>query len=404
MFPPSTVRLVSLGRRRRMKTLARRLSKSRSSADRYGTFDELRAPVRGGSTGGPKHPDLVTVEVPAGAQPGQQLKVKLPSGQSVMVTLPPNVQAGSLLQLSVETQWRIAVRLPPTVQPGQMLTARAPDGTTVMFHAPAAARSGLRIQVALPSRSQKGQRFLNVVVPPEYCHGQQLSARRQAQSAQRPSPSWRRSSLPSPRRRSGLPWSHGRGPPGPRAALRTGRAAQPPRAQMPRLRCGRVARPKQRDPILRLFAPQVLSPTGQRLVVRVPPGTPAGTVLRVQLPEPPTKQVVAAALSGGGCSPAWRRLQQLLPAPSPAAPSSPFPAAPVQQPLPTLHARWSFPPFRWSPASVCPRGTGRARRSRSPCPRESTSSCRRLQPAAYILQPVDLQPAACSLQRAACSL
>ena len=223
-----------------MKTLARRLSKSRSSADRYGTFDELRTPARGGSTGGPKHPDLVTVEVPAGAQPGQQLKVKLPSGQSVMVTLPPNVQAGSLLQLSVETQRRIAVRLPPTVQPGQMLTARAPDGTTVMFHAPAAARPGLRIQVALPSRSQKGQRFLNVVVPPEYCHGQQLSARRQAQSAPRPSPSWRRSSLPSPRRSSVLPWPRGRGLPWPRAALRTGRAAQPPSRPGPRTKAEAV--------------------------------------------------------------------------------------------------------------------------------------------------------------------
>ena len=101
--------------------------------------------------------------------------MRLPSGQSVMVTLPPNVQAGGLLQLSIETQRRIAVRLPPTVQPGQMLTARAPDGTTVMFHAPATARPGMRIQVALPSRSQKGQRFLNVVVPPEFAEGQQLS-------------------------------------------------------------------------------------------------------------------------------------------------------------------------------------------------------------------------------------
>ena len=101
--------------------------------------------------------------------------MRLPSGQSVMVTLPPNVQAGGLLQLSIETQRRIAVGLPPTVQPGQMLTARAPDGTTVMFHAPATARPGMRIQVALPSRSQKGQRFLNVVVPPEFAEGQQLS-------------------------------------------------------------------------------------------------------------------------------------------------------------------------------------------------------------------------------------
>ena len=328
-----------------MKTLARRLSKSRSSADRYGTFDELRAPARGGSTGGPKHPDLVTVEVPAGAQPGQQLKVKLPSGQSVMVTLPPNVQAGSLLQLSVETQRRIAVRLPPTVQPGQMLTARAPDGTTVMFHAPAAARPGLRIQVALPGQSQKGQRFLNVVVPPEYCHGQQLSARRQAQSAPRPSPSWRRSSLPSPRRSSVLPWPRGRGLPWPRAALRTGRAAQPPRAQMPRLRCGRVARPKQRDPILRRPPPRCYRRRGNdlwsgcRRAPRLAPCCASNCPNR-----PPSRWrlqpcvVVAAALRGGGCSSPFQ------PLPAPSSPVQPRPApsrpvqarpAPFQQPLST---------------------------------------------------------------------
>jgi hypothetical protein len=160
-----------------MKRLARRLSGSKaSSVDGYDTFDQPRASPDGGSSS-TKPPDLVTVEVPAGAQPGQQLKVRLPSGQKVMVTLPPNVQAGGLLQLSVETQRRIAVRLPPTVQAGQMLTARAPDGTTVMFHAPATARPGMRIQVALPSRSQQGQRFLNVVVPPEFTEGQQLSVR-----------------------------------------------------------------------------------------------------------------------------------------------------------------------------------------------------------------------------------
>ena len=61
-----------------------------------------------------------------------------------------------------------------------MLTARAPDGTTVMFHAPATARPGMRIQVALPSRSQQGRRFLNVVVPPEFAEGQQLSVRQPA--------------------------------------------------------------------------------------------------------------------------------------------------------------------------------------------------------------------------------
>ena len=116
-----------------MKKLARRLSGSgTSSADAYSAFDSpARSP--GGGSSGAKPPDLVTVEVPAGAQPGQQLKVRLPSGQSVMVTLPPNVQAGGLLQLSIETLRRIAVRLPPTVDPGQMLTARAPDGTAVLL-------------------------------------------------------------------------------------------------------------------------------------------------------------------------------------------------------------------------------------------------------------------------------
>ena len=116
-----------------MKKLARRLSGSGTSADAYSAFDSPSARSPGGGSSGAKPPDLVTVEVPAGAQPGQQLKVRLPSGQSVMVTLPPNVQAGGLLQLSIETQRRIAVRLPPTVEPGQMLTARAPDGTPVLL-------------------------------------------------------------------------------------------------------------------------------------------------------------------------------------------------------------------------------------------------------------------------------
>ena len=105
-----------------MKRLARRLSGSKTSADgSYGALDVPTARSPGGGSSGAKPPDLVTVEVPAGAQPGQQLKVRLPSGQSVMVTLPPNVQAGGLLQLSIETQRRIAVRLPPTVQPGQSM-------------------------------------------------------------------------------------------------------------------------------------------------------------------------------------------------------------------------------------------------------------------------------------------
>ena len=58
-------------------------------------------------------PDLVTVQVPSGAVPGQELKVRLPGGQSVVVTLPPNCQPGGLLQLSIQAQKRIAVRLPP---------------------------------------------------------------------------------------------------------------------------------------------------------------------------------------------------------------------------------------------------------------------------------------------------
>ena len=64
------------------------------------------------------------------------------------VRRPPNVQAGSLLQLSIETQRRIAVRLPPTVQPGQMLTARAPNG------GPAPRRPCLSSQLHLKPASQ----------------------------------------------------------------------------------------------------------------------------------------------------------------------------------------------------------------------------------------------------------
>ena len=144
----------------------------------YSNLDTGRASSSqdGARRPGGKPPALVTVTVPKGARPGQQLKVRLPGGgQSVVVTLcvparrtppigsppppsclptdagvrrPPNVQAGSLLQLSIETQRRIAVRLPPTVQPGQMLTARAPNG------GPAPRRPCLASQLHLKPASQ----------------------------------------------------------------------------------------------------------------------------------------------------------------------------------------------------------------------------------------------------------
>ena len=45
-----------------------------------------------------------------------------------------------------------------------------------MFHAPAAAKPGMRIQVALPvSSKERSCSYLNVIVPPEYREGKQLS-------------------------------------------------------------------------------------------------------------------------------------------------------------------------------------------------------------------------------------
>lgn len=104
-------------------------------------------------TAGPSPGERITLTVPPGWKPGQLLSVKV-RGRTLKVAVPPTAQPGSTLQLNAEHNHkeRITVTLPETARPGQMLAALAPDGRSVQFQAPADARGGMRISVALPSQ------------------------------------------------------------------------------------------------------------------------------------------------------------------------------------------------------------------------------------------------------------
>ena len=46
-------------------------------------------------------PALLTITVPAGAQPGQQIQIKAPDGRVVAVTIPAGLQEGSQFQVKI---------------------------------------------------------------------------------------------------------------------------------------------------------------------------------------------------------------------------------------------------------------------------------------------------------------
>ncbi len=46
-------------------------------------------------------PTLLTIAVPAGAQPGQQIQIKAPDGRVVSVTIPAGLQEGSQFQVKI---------------------------------------------------------------------------------------------------------------------------------------------------------------------------------------------------------------------------------------------------------------------------------------------------------------
>ena len=46
-------------------------------------------------------PALLTITVPSGAQPGQQIQIKAPDGRVVAVTIPNGLQEGSQFQVKI---------------------------------------------------------------------------------------------------------------------------------------------------------------------------------------------------------------------------------------------------------------------------------------------------------------
>lgn len=55
------------------------------------------------SNGGPRHakPHRFQVKVPAGGFPGRRMQVHLPGGRMEMVSIPPHVRPGQMLEVSL---------------------------------------------------------------------------------------------------------------------------------------------------------------------------------------------------------------------------------------------------------------------------------------------------------------
>ena len=103
------------------------------------------------------------IRIPTSVQPGQQLRVTLPTRGAVTLVVPEGAQPGDTVHVALRRLPCIAAVLPEGVVPGQRLSAVGVDGATAIFCAPPSAQPGMRLQIAPPASSQ--QRLLRICVP-----------------------------------------------------------------------------------------------------------------------------------------------------------------------------------------------------------------------------------------------
>jgi len=219
----------------------------------------------------------VTIEVPEGVVPGQQLQVTAPSGQQVTLTVPDNVVPGQQLQVEVPAAvpWtpppapmaqpppvaeEITVEVPEGVVAGQQLQVTAPNGQQVTLTVPEGVVAGQQLQVEVPAAQ-------TAATAEEIAAVKAQLAQLQAQNAQL------RQQIAS----------------GPAATVAEEMAFEVPEGVVPGQQL------------------QVTAPNGQQVTLTVPEGVVAGQQLQVEVPAatvdeapgldaaPPTPTAAAAA-------------------------------------------------------------------------------------------------------------
>ena len=99
----------------------------------------------------PPHAQSETIRIPAGAKPGQELRVSLASGKVVFVRVPPNVAPGHLLKVVNGPPPASAAPL-PVATPADMaaLSAGAIAGLAAAARRPAAAAKPIELPTPVP--------------------------------------------------------------------------------------------------------------------------------------------------------------------------------------------------------------------------------------------------------------
>ena len=94
--------------------------------------------------------DKHMVEVPPGVKPGDTLRVKLPDGDHVSVTVPPDARAGTMIE--VEKTKYINVAVPQGAKPGDTMQVRdEATGVSLAFTVPKGTKPGSTVRVAVPA-------------------------------------------------------------------------------------------------------------------------------------------------------------------------------------------------------------------------------------------------------------
>ena len=80
------------------------MNKEKIIVNSWNEWDPLKHVIIGRADGcciPAPEPALLTITVPAGAQPGQQIQIKAPDGRVVAVTIPNGLQEGSQFQVKI---------------------------------------------------------------------------------------------------------------------------------------------------------------------------------------------------------------------------------------------------------------------------------------------------------------
>ena len=130
-----------LGATASKETIAARLGTGRTPAAVQEHWRVMHAPrAAGGGTAAPAQSE--TIRIPAGAKPGQELRVSLASGKVVFVRVPPNVAPGHLLKV---------VNGPPPASAAPLPVATPADMAALAAAvAPAAAAKPIELPTPVP--------------------------------------------------------------------------------------------------------------------------------------------------------------------------------------------------------------------------------------------------------------